>query len=139
MFLAYTLSVPGIEIKICGLDIRRENKVKALSEFDIAQKYLRVCVKSARNCNICFKCIRTLLEIDMIGKLEEYRDVFDIEFYLKHRVDIYFSKMVMDSKNDFLNPIYKYFSKKEPILVTKAKIRTFLPRVIRKIKRLVNK
>jgi hypothetical protein len=61
----------------------RLDKVKSIAEWPIALKYLRVCTVNSPgqlNCGKCEKCIRTMLELLALGKLQEstafpYRDI----------------------------------------------------------------
>lgn len=64
----------------------RFEKTKMLADFVPAQKYLHVCTSDiGGNCNVCGKCRRTLVTLDALGKLEEFRAVFDIDYYKLHR------------------------------------------------------
>ena len=78
-----------IELKVDGCQYRRVDKLKKIADWDIAQKYLNVCVswkpnhRDASNCGNCSKCLRTLLPLEILGKLENFSDVFNIEQYRK--------------------------------------------------------
>ena len=128
---SYCFTVPDLRIYIGGINEFREEKLLMISDSDIVKKYLHVCVRTApKNCNICFKCRRTLLMLDMLGKLEEFRDVFDIDYYNSNRVSFYFRHLIMQSENNFLKSVYAYFMKKEPKLMARA---------MRKVKRRMGK
>ncbi len=76
------------QMRICnqGGTVTRFEKTKALAEFEPAQHHLNVCLTQGKgNCGRCSKCLRTLWALDAMGKLEEFRKVFDIDFYLNHR------------------------------------------------------
>ncbi|MBQ4403867.1 MAG: hypothetical protein II857_05595 [Selenomonadaceae bacterium] len=73
------------ELIVDGCQYRRVDKVKRIAEWDIAQKYLNVCCKRGRensdNCGECDKCERTLLTLDILGKLDNFSEVFDLDKY----------------------------------------------------------
>ena len=51
----------------------------------MVQKYLHVCNKDKTNCSKCSKCRRTMLALDFLGKLSDYREVFNLYYYYKHK------------------------------------------------------
>lgn len=120
LLLAFAFTTPDFRVNIGGINTERDEKVSFISDFDVANKFLRVCVKEAKNCNKCFKCKRTLIELDRLGKLDEFSEVFDIDYYIKHRAN-YFKKLIFYSEEDFYKEIADYFWKNEPKLMAKAK------------------
>lgn len=63
----------------------RFEKTEILAEFDKAHEYLSLCTTGSFNCGVCAKCTYTLLTLDIIGKLELFKDVFDLKKYEKTR------------------------------------------------------
>ena len=104
----------------------RFEKVKYLLTYPPSYNYLNVCVEHVQNDNICFKCIRTLLEIDAAGgkeALEKYRKVFDIDYYNNNRA-YYLRRLYIDAnlkKNHYYEEIYPCFTK-EMTLWFKTKV-----------------
>lgn len=88
------------EVVSDGCQYSRSKKTELISNWRISKKYLNVCCGniSENNCSICGKCIRTLLAIEAMGMLDEYKDIFDIEkwkkisYVEKCRVSYYFQK-----------------------------------------------
>jgi hypothetical protein len=74
----------GISLYTDGFVADRFAKTREIMEFSPARKFLSVCFSSRKNCGICPKCRRTLLQLDMLGGLELFSDVFDIEYYKNH-------------------------------------------------------
>lgn len=68
-----------------GCQFTRCEKMEYIADWNFSKKYLNVCSSNidSHNCGVCAKCIRTLQEIEALGKLEEYSEVFDIEAYKK--------------------------------------------------------
>lgn len=59
--------------------ILRQDRISAMSDLKIVQENLRVCVHSSspeKNCSRCEKCIRTMLDLYRVGRLEHFK-VFD--------------------------------------------------------------
>jgi hypothetical protein len=67
----------------------RLEKTKQVITYPLAKKYLNVCNFHVHNCGRCGKCRRTLLSLDALNSLEEFRAVFDIDYYNSHRNSYY--------------------------------------------------
>ena len=68
-----------LEIKHGEASTTRIERVSAIADNPLAQQHLRVCWENrapAGNCSRCEKCIRTMLELHIIGKLQNF-EVFD--------------------------------------------------------------
>lgn len=91
--LVQLLSTKNTEILIAEHDLNRVEKTLLLLDNPYAQKHLYVCAApimnekhgknykndTSPNCCECPKCIRTLLAIDIAGKLDAFAERFDIE------------------------------------------------------------
>ncbi len=65
-----------------GSQISRIQKLKELSEYPPAQKYLHPCIYAHRgNCGICGKCVRTEAALYALGTLDRFNKVFDVEAF----------------------------------------------------------
>ncbi|MDR0984789.1 MAG: hypothetical protein LBL93_07325 [Ruminococcus sp.] len=82
----------GISLYTDGYVADRFKKTKALLDFEPAKKFLSVCFSSAKNCGVCVKCRRTLLQLDMLGELDSFKDVFDVDYYREH-IDEYLKEL----------------------------------------------
>ncbi len=74
-----------IKFFAAGGEATRLEKLRLLADYTPAHNSLNVCVNTVKNDNVCFKCARTLLELDALGKLDSFRNVFDIDYYRQHR------------------------------------------------------
>ena len=81
----YTISGKNIKVYLAGGNIKRIDKTKILCNYPPAFKYLNVCVREAQNDSTCFKCIRTMLSIDAVGKIDNFKNVFDVSYYKAHK------------------------------------------------------
>jgi hypothetical protein len=62
-----------LEFKHDGCEATRVQKVKFISEFDVALRNLRVCIANpdlVYNCGQCEKCLRTMINLHLAGALE---------------------------------------------------------------------
>lgn len=81
----YTVSINAIKVYSAGGSIKRIDKTRALCKYPPAFKYLNVCVREPKNDGTCFKCVRTMLSIDAVGKIDDFKDIFDVAYYKTHR------------------------------------------------------
>lgn len=77
----------------------RVEKTDIVSIHPLSYKYLNVCVAAETNCSRCHKCQRTLVTLDVLGKLDFYKKVFDLSDYHMHRSK-YFGLVLSERKND---------------------------------------
>lgn len=94
-----------------GENMTRMQKLKRVVDYAPSYKYLNVCLHDGRNCGKCEKCVRTMMGLDVIGKLDLYKDVFDVEYYRKNK-KWYLKQMLIqmaNHKHDYFEmyPIFK--------------------------------
>ena len=103
-------STPQLRIYSEGMGLTRLDKMASVVKYAPAWKYLNVCLVNEDNCGKCEKCVRTLLGIDAIGDLDRFSDVFDIDYYRKHK-KWYIQQLlyrIKDKKHDYFE-MYPYF------------------------------
>ncbi len=66
----------------------RIEKIITIADDPISKRFLDVCF-CFNNCGKCSKCKRTMLTLDILGKLDEYGDVFDVDAFRKQRNKYY--------------------------------------------------
>lgn len=96
----------------------RVERTEKVSMYKESFKTLNVCVNTSQteeieNCSICSKCLRTEICLDLLGKLELYKEVFDIKKYKK--VKNKYIGYILFSKNEniFSNEIYELLKEKK--------------------------
>lgn len=65
-----------LEVNHYPADVSRRDKVAAIADWQLANDNLYVCLQrrgSNRNCSQCEKCVRTMLDLHIIGKLESFK------------------------------------------------------------------
>ena len=117
LYLFQHLSTENIEILGEGAKYSRLEKIKYISDYEPARKYLNVCanpryengVWNVHNCGICHKCTRTLITLDVLGKLDDYKDVFDIEHFKQTKKNLLRERVLgKGDKAIFINEIINY-------------------------------
>ena len=98
----------------------RAEKTVTIADDKIVQRYLDVCF-CFNSCGKCSKCIRTLVTLDLIGKVDLFGEIFDIEDFKKHRAEAYFEILKTkdgDAKEDdavFAKDLYRMAMEKKLI------------------------
>jgi len=105
------LSTYDTKFHSSGEPYSRVEKTNVVSTHPLSYKYLNVCVAAETNCSRCHKCQRTLVTLDVLGKLDLYDKVFDLNNYRMHRSN-YFGRIMGGRKNDpWKKDIYEVIKK----------------------------
>lgn len=112
LLLVNSLCTSNLKIYSEGGEKNRLEKTADITEFEPAQKNLHVCITDSKNCNACIKCMRTLLCLDALEKLDNFKNVFDIDHY-RHNRPVYMNYLEnCHKKRDEINePTYQLFKK----------------------------
>ncbi|MEH7276441.1 hypothetical protein [Neobacillus vireti] len=97
------LSTENVNFYSAGSNYSRVQKTQMVSNFKISYKYLNVCLFKIKNCGRCLKCKRTLLTLDILGAIEKYRNVFNLDAFYKIK-DSYIQEVIASRNAD---PLYK--------------------------------
>lgn len=107
-----TFSSPFLRIYSDGMGKSRLEKLSEVAKYPPSYKYLNVCLDDSDNCGKCEKCVRTLLGLDLLGVLDKYKSVFDIEYYKTNR-KWYLQQMmyqIAKGKHDYFE-MYPHFKR----------------------------
>lgn len=81
----------------------RFEKTKTITEYEPSYSFLNVCWDSSAdiytNCSVCGKCVRTMTALDVMGKLDLYKNVFDLKKYEDNKEEIW-GKVLAEKDND---------------------------------------
>ena len=97
LLTARCVSTESLAFYQAGEEVTRVEKLTALSDWEPSWHWLHPCFQRSIgqvNCGRCKKCVRDMTTLYALGRLERYRDVYDIEDYLQHlsqRLGILFS------------------------------------------------
>lgn len=73
-------------------DASRPEKLQALADDEDAQKYVAVCYdtgKKGENCGRCYACMKTMIPLDIMGRLDRFEASFDLGQYYPHREEVF--------------------------------------------------
>jgi hypothetical protein len=71
-----------------GCQYSRVEKTIKVSIFEPSYRYLDICVHAIdmpENCSSCWKCVRTLITLEILGKHDCYRQVFDLNKFSRFK------------------------------------------------------
>jgi len=121
------LSTETLEIIHHGAATRRMEKVEAISDWEPAQSNLRVCLPGdldghVINCSRCEKCVRTMIPIYALGKMEKFTtfrkplksDREILWWARKFDPSKYFVK---ESSGGFIQETFEFVRKHKPALI----------------------
>lgn len=93
------MSTENIALIPTGGQYSRVDKTRSILDFAPAREMLNVCVAANRidNCSTCWKCGRTLLTLELLGKIESFSSVFDLDHWRRHR-STYIAEYVTNPK-----------------------------------------
>lgn len=86
-YMPHLVSTERFELVIDGCQYTRGEKVERISDWNIAQRYVNVCitpVEHGKNCSQCEKCMITLLPLEAIGKADAFNKAFNLQIYHQH-------------------------------------------------------
>lgn len=73
-------------------DQLRTEKIRAVADDDLFRKYASVCFDTGRNgenCGVCYGCLKTIIPLDLLGKLDGFEESFDLDRYRRDREDLF--------------------------------------------------
>jgi hypothetical protein len=81
------MSTESLRAMSVGSEHSRVRKTLMVSNHPESYRVLDVCTgeEHTRNCSKCFKCLRTMLTLDIAGRLDLYREAFDLDEYRRCR------------------------------------------------------
>ena len=84
------LSTETLDTLSVGSQYNRVQKTLRVAEVPTSYKTLDVCASDSKattapNCSKCGKCLRTLVTLEIAGRLEQYSESFDLSVYRTHR------------------------------------------------------
>lgn len=86
IFILPNISTENLSFVSVGLEVNRIKKVDFISKFNVVQRYLNVCAGgSFKNCSVCFKCKRTILDLYLVNRLDLFDKCFNVELFKKHK------------------------------------------------------
>ncbi len=86
LFNASMVSTDTLTFYSSGGETGRTDKIAYFAADPFIQSHLRVCNYHTNvNCSVCEKCLRTMTSLDIVGHLGDYRSVFNLDEYGRHK------------------------------------------------------
>lgn len=110
LFTLPCLATENVEFFSAGSEVSRFEKVDYISNIEWVKSTLTVCghwAKDDHQCSQCSKCTRTMCELDILGKLEDFNKRFDINSFRNNPSFHYGYVLMLRKKNIFCKEIYE--------------------------------
>ncbi len=122
MILMPGFSTENLQFYCSGGNVSRLQKLKDLSDFPPAHRYLHPCIYAQRydNCGKCSKCLRTATGLYALGTLDRFGDVFDLDDFEKN-IDRNIANLMFKKKNQH-NAEVLALLKKNGLITKRAEI-----------------
>lgn len=98
----------SLDFLLTGSEIGRLEKTRYIADLPDAQQFLEVCPFEAGNCSKCFKCMRTMITLDLLGKLDQFKQVFDIDHYHASKQNYLYSLYIPEADAPLKKKIRQY-------------------------------
>ena len=84
------LSTESLTFSVFGSEMTRTEKIVFLTKHPITYDLLDVCMEPRKarnkiNCSTCYKCLRAMINLEILGQLDSYAPVFDLKKYRRLR------------------------------------------------------
>lgn len=110
-----------------GSAATRVQKTEAICHDPLVQKYLNVCGNQntvATNCSVCYKCLRTLMALEILGVLPRFSGVFDLKRFSSRERSRYIATLLNNRRKDmFMQDLYDLAGRMNYDLKSKTSIR----------------
>ena len=106
MLLLPWLSTESLELVDDGTMYDRSQKTALIADYAPVAKYLNVCYghdSLDTNCSVCIKCLRTLLTLEILGKLDVFGGVFDLEKYRREARRRFIAETIVSEKRNLFS------------------------------------
>ena len=125
-FLFPYVCLGNIQVWMDGHAHNRVEKVGSLVKYEPARHYLNVCWRTHENhkngTNDCPKCMRTMLDLDAFEAVDDFKEVFDVEYFHKYQHEFlaeYYRGVIQ--KDNFALELVPYFKNRRFPLAMKLK------------------
>lgn len=71
---------------------RRTEKLRSIADDAVFKKHATVCFDTGwkgENCGVCYGCLKTIIPLDLLGKLDGFTESFNLDEYRRNREDLF--------------------------------------------------
>lgn len=128
------ISNDNINFYSTGTPYNRIEKTEIVSNYVPSYNYLNVCIMDNENCCKCEKCLRTILGLQALNKLEKYNKVFNIDYINKNnnKNQEFLMEKVFEGV-PWYKDIYNLFVLKGIKISKKIKAKSYIKYIIKKV------
>ncbi|MBR6020974.1 MAG: hypothetical protein IK066_00985 [Kiritimatiellae bacterium] len=97
------LSTETLDFVDDGTLLDRSAKTVLVADYPPAARHLNVCYGHGGedgNCSVCRKCCRTLLTLEILGKLDDFSGIFDVEKYRREARRLFIAEILAAPESD---------------------------------------
>jgi len=97
------LSTETLDLMDDGNFYDRSQKTVLVADYEPVSRHLNVCSNHDTldtNCSICPKCCRTLLTLELIGKIDAFRSVFNVDRYRREARRLYIAQTLVHADRE---------------------------------------
>lgn len=133
------LGSENLEFILSNPAMTRVEKTEYLSTYPITSRYLDVCwaaqwaygfvnnqtvfeEKVNKNCGKCDKCLRTILTLDLLGRLSEFENLFDMDYYRRNKDKYIFKVIRLKNSNVFYREMSELIMEKNIPLSFRSRV-----------------
>ena len=113
-FLIHLLSSETMEFILDGMQHTRVQKTMDISNYSLTRQFLDICwfdEPQIKGCGVCEKCARVGLTLSAVGKLDGYKDVFNVEVFRKYEQRLMCDAILNYKKDIFMRDIVDFAKK----------------------------
>jgi hypothetical protein len=130
------LATESTDLYSSGCQHTRVEKTAIIADYEPCWRFLNVCVLDKDNCSSCFKCMRTLLTLDIIGKIGNFAHVFDLALYQKNK-NRYISEVLSHRGDYIMKDIYTEMQSRSFDVPIRSRYLTYRGKLLSPVKRLL--
>ncbi len=100
------MSTESLKLMDDGTLYDRSQKTELIADYEPTTRHLNVCYNHDTidtNCSICGKCCRTLLTLELLGKLDNFRHIFDIDKYRQEARRRYIAEVIVNEDKEMFH------------------------------------
>lgn len=134
MFSLYMFSNDNLKLYSSCSTMSRLDKTKIVADYEPSYKYLDVCGLHPYSCMKCSKCIRTMFAFHILGKLNEYKNTFDVDYFYNHyKIYLAYFYAYYKAHKAFFDEMYPYVKKEITFSIKLKAIWLYRKDIIKKI------
>lgn len=100
LFSALACSTDTLICHCTGGEVSRLEKLEALSDWEPSYRWLHACFTAEGNCGVCRKCVMAQTVFHCLGKLERYRNIYDVEKFKKNK-DVFLAQALIHTGHPY--------------------------------------